>query len=115
MYFLSTGMGGKRITMMTNRKQVLNEALHATLQRETDHGTPEDSFKNIANLWSAYLMVGLNASDVANMMILMKVARNMTNPSHFDNYVDIAGYAACGWDIFARNAVPTCDPETNAF
>ena len=37
---------------------------------------PEDSFDNIAKLWSVYLGCDLGPSDVANLMGLMKVARN---------------------------------------
>lgn len=38
------------------------------------------------------------ARDVANMMVLLKVARNKAS-WHRDNWVDIAGYAACGAEV----------------
>lgn len=37
----------------------------------------------------------LEAEDVAIMMILLKIARIQTGTFKPDNYIDIAGYAAC--------------------
>jgi len=45
----------------------------------------------------------LNSEDVANMMILFKVARNSAN-SKDDNWIDIAGYAACGGEVSGERA-----------
>jgi hypothetical protein len=70
--------------------------------RNQAYGNPEDNFQNIADLWNAYLTRKpwpLNTMDVAMMMMLMKVARLKTNPTHRDSLVDAAGYAACGADI----------------
>jgi hypothetical protein len=36
------------------------------------------------------------AVDVANLMVLTKVARAKTSPHKLDHYIDIAGYAICG-------------------
>jgi hypothetical protein len=36
-------------------------------------------------------------SDVADAMILLKVARNVKVKTR-DNYVDIGGYAGCAWE-----------------
>jgi len=71
--------------------------------REKTYGTPGKNLTNIAELWEAYLMgrglldvgsSGVLPTDVANMMILLKVARLANNPGHRDSLVDIAGYAA---------------------
>ena len=73
--------------------------------RDEAYGKPEYSFKAIANLWSDYLRVThgiqrrLTATDVAAMMILFKVARIATGQNKDDNWVDAAGYAACGGEI----------------
>lgn len=62
-----------------------------------------DTIQIIADLWTAYLGPELprvlTAVDVSNMMILFKVARNTANFRKTDNWVDIAGYAACGGEI----------------
>ena len=39
----------------------------------------------------------IDSKDVAMMMILLKVARAAVPGIHLDNYVDIAGYAACAY------------------
>ncbi|WP_130837539.1 DUF6378 domain-containing protein [Lachnoclostridium sp. Marseille-P6806] len=83
------------------REEILNEAKKCVCtDRNEQYGEPEDNFKMIAALWNAYLknIDLLDSQDVANMMILFKVARNATaldNPKP-DNWIDIAGYAACG-------------------
>ena len=83
--------------METVRETVLRCAKRAVCgDRDKQYGSPEDSFKEIARLWSAYLNRPLLTSDVANMMILFKVGRNITGVAKLDNWVDIAGYAACG-------------------
>lgn len=82
-----------------NRKECLEAAAQAVLtDRETDYGKPEDTFEIIAELWSAYTGKTLDRLDVANMMILLKVAR-AANRYKDDTYIDIAGYAACAAEI----------------
>ena len=41
----------------------------------------------------------LEAEDVAIMMILLKIARIQTGTFKPDNYIDIAGYAACAAEV----------------
>lgn len=67
-------------------------------QREEDYGSPENNFQLIARFWELYLGTAVDVTDVANMMILLKVARN-AGGSKLDNWIDIAGYAACGGEI----------------
>lgn len=73
-----------------------------TNDRQNTHGQPEDSFRRIADLWSGYLTVGVREEDVAVMMALVKVARIMENPRHADNWIDGAGYFACGGEVALR-------------
>lgn len=99
----------------STRREVLETAIeHVTKNRQSTHGAPEQSFHSIARLWTAYLhnkmaaqailaTLQLTPADVALMMTLMKTARAQYNPCHADNWVDIAGYAACGCDV-ANNA-----------
>lgn len=87
-----------------DRADILNRAFQATKQRAQVHGKPENNFAIIAEMWSAYLDMEITAIDVANLMILFKVARSKTGVS-IDNYVDIAGYAACGGELYGRNSV----------
>lgn len=84
-----------------NREECLDEAKRNTTgKRQEDYGTPEDNFSRIAKLWSAYDgRVSFTAVDVAMMLALLKVARVKGSIAHFDNYVDLAGYAACAAEI----------------
>ncbi len=78
---------------------VLEDAIRAVYERPDAHGKPEDTFEKIAEMWNAYVGFSeefLDAEDVANMMILLKVARNSEGHYHEDNYIDIAGYAENG-------------------
>ena len=98
------------------RRQILEEAITVvTKDRATAYEEPEDSFKNIARLWNAYLAAKrdpeITSADVANMMILLKIARLTNNPSHYDSALDVAGYAACLADVAsAKSPVSDVDP-----
>ncbi len=82
------------------RKEVLETALSCVDGgREQDYGKPEDNFGTIASLWSTYLGYPVTSKDVAAMMILEKISRIMSGHAKDDNWVDIAGYAACGGEI----------------
>lgn len=82
------------------RSEMLDKAKEiVTKDRQAQHGKPEDSFGKIADYWSAYLGIPLKGYDVANLMILLKIARAQINPTNYDNYTDAAGYAACGCEL----------------
>lgn len=93
------------------REEILKEALKCVNgEREQQYGSPEDSFMAIAELWTVYLEHGcvedngavlLHPEDVAAMMALLKIARICTGKYKGDNWVDLAGYAACGGAIQA--------------
>lgn len=71
-------------------------------ERQGTYGNAEDNFASIAAFWGTYLNTPIDSTDVANMMILMKVARNASGVYKDDNYIDICGYAALGGEIAAR-------------
>ena len=72
---------------------------YITKDRQADHGDAEDNFSRIAQYWSVHLGTPVKAHDVAVMMALLKAARIKQNPHHIDNWVDGAGYFACGGEI----------------
>jgi hypothetical protein len=86
-----------------NRAEILDTAKqYVTQDRAAQHGDAEDNFRRIAALWNAYLDpegTFITAEDVAAMMALLKIARLSVNPGHLDNWVDGAGYLACGGEI----------------
>ena len=59
--------------------------------RQESYGKPEDNLGRIAHMWSAYLATAVSASDVAQMMVLLKIARSV-NTYERDNYLDAIGY-----------------------
>lgn len=101
------------------RKEILDKALSCVNgDRDEQYGNPEDSFRMIAELWMTYLgNVGavstvsfdgpyavnaqfhIRPQDVAAMLALLKIARIAGKQAKDDNWIDLAGYAACGGEI----------------
>lgn len=83
--------------------------------RNVSYGTPTQNFTNIAALWNTrfahMLKSDFTAADVADAMILLKVARNIAGTKK-DNWVDIAGYAGCGYEATLPPPEP---PKPEAF
>lgn len=83
-----------------DRLTILDAAAQAvTVDRAATHGQPEDTFGAIARVWSARLGVTLRSDQVAVMLVDLKTCRAWGNPFHSDNWVDMAGYAACGGEL----------------
>lgn len=80
------------------RKECLDAAAKCVLQdRQNQYGGPENNFERIAQMWNGYLGTnGIKPWDVAAMMGMLKMARARFNPKYADNWIDLAGYAACG-------------------
>lgn len=70
--------------------------------RHEAHGDKHECFGMIAELWSAYIGIRLSPEDVACLMALLKVARIGSGKHNPDNWIDLAGYAACGGEIAER-------------
>ena len=87
------------------RKQILENAIQTVCQDRRDkHGQIEDNFGLIADLWSTYIGASVTAVDVAMMMGMLKMARIKTGKYTQDNFVDLAGYAACGAEVAELDA-----------
>jgi hypothetical protein len=93
------------------RAQFLDEVEKLVCKdRNVTHGDAEDNFRVIADLWNIYLRNSkgsdntddLNNKDVAIMMCLFKISRLMTNVNNMENWLDLAGYAACGGGIVKK-------------
>ena len=71
--------------------------------REQDYGSPENNFKTISIMWNAYIKSvkrdHLEPYDVAAMLGLLKIARIAGGHNKEDNWIDLAGYAACGGEL----------------
>lgn len=92
------------------RKSVLYGAEQCVCgEREQDYGSPENNFQTIANMWCDYIArrypksnVPLDAHDVAIMMCLLKISRIASGQIKEDNYIDLAGYAACAGEVISK-------------
>lgn len=94
-----------------NRTEYLKRAAEIISgEREKIYGNPRDNFQLIADLWSRYLAstspFNLDCRDVANMMILLKIARSTKGNLYDDTWVDIAGYAALGGELAPHPSIP---------
>lgn len=69
--------------------------------RNAQYGDPRQDFQRTATMWSAYLGTEVAPHDVAALMALLKVSRIRWSPQKQDSWIDLAGYAACGWDCAA--------------
>lgn len=91
------------------REEILAAAKQCVCgDRDQDYGSPETSFNTIAELWEPYIRekcvsqdadVCITGADVAAMMGLFKIARIATGHGKADNWIDLAGYAACGGEL----------------
>lgn len=89
------------------RPEILDTAKQCVCgNREQDYGSPENNFSIIANLWTNYLGgdVSIKAHDAAAMLALLKIARIRSGNAKDDNWVDLAGYAACGGECQANES-----------
>lgn len=73
-------------------------------ERQDQYGNPEDTFEHIANLWTTYLSgygdkILVTKPMVAEMMCLLKIAREQCGKGKRDNMVDLIGYAALAADM----------------
>lgn len=82
------------------RSEILATASrYVTQERSMTHGDARDSFTVLGKVWGARLGIELRPEHVAIMLGDLKTVRAWDNPAHSDNWVDMAGYAACGGEI----------------
>lgn len=98
--------------MGTERGSVLLEA-HKIINgdRQQSYGNPEDTHQVIADLWNGYLQglayvygdefcfPNLTNIDIAHMMVLFKISRQINGAGKRDSVVDACGYMALSWDM----------------
>jgi len=86
-----------------SRGDILDTAKGYVMEdRASEHGDMESNFQMIGEYWSVHLGTEVSATDVSVMMTLLKVARIKSNASNMDNWVDAAGYMACGGEIASK-------------
>ena len=79
------------------RVEVLREAERlTTTERAAQYGPPSENFSRIAGYWNHYLRdhpLPLQPSDIAMMMVFLKIAREAQG-FKLDSSVDACGYMA---------------------
>lgn len=100
--------GNQSSVATPTRESILADAKRCVCgDRDQDYGSPENSFAVIGKLWGIYLeekclrdgRITILPEDTAALMCLFKTARVATGHGKADNWVDLAGYAACGGEI----------------
>lgn len=86
--------------------QILQDALAlVNADRQNDYGSPAESFRRIAALWSVYLGHPVSCRDVACLMALLKLGREAHRHKP-DNLIDAAGYIGLAADMAAQEVKP---------
>lgn len=102
------------------RSEILKAAERCVCtDRNQQYGEPEDNFRTISLLWSVYLCARgmeqpLGAADVGAMMALFKLGRIATGGDKADNFIDLAGYAACAGEISTESGHDRKDVKCSA-
>jgi hypothetical protein len=73
--------------------EILMEAANlVTGSRLETHGSAEESYGMVAELWGAYRGEKYSTDDVLVMMALMKIGRVKHGSKNIDDFVDACGY-----------------------
>lgn len=101
-------VAGINFTEDHKRQTVLDFAGEAISgERDERYGKPEDNLGRIAKFWTVLFGVEVEPWQVALAMDLLKTSRLMHDPTHFDGWVDKAGYAAVGYEVTERRTNET--------
>lgn len=101
------------------RSEILKAAERCVCtDRNQQYGEPEDNFRIIAALWNVYLFgrgakAQLNPADIGAMMALFKLGRIATGGNKADNFIDLAGYAACAGEISTESGRTSKDVKVS--
>ena len=92
-------MAGKE-SKQTPREEALHTAAELIAgNRDKQYGGPEENFGRIAKIWTVLFERPFSESDVAAAMIAVKMARLVNGGFQADTWIDIAGYAGCGYEV----------------
>lgn len=93
---------------MTYRSELLASAQKTVDgDRDKEFGDPLENMKCAAQLIAGYMGArrgdSITAADVPVIMSLFKIARLAGNRGSKDSWLDLAGYAAIGFDVMMRD------------
>lgn len=72
------------------------------LQQAARRECADDCFEALADMWTAYSRKHFSAQDVAMMLALLHVVRIGRGYGSEESFADLAGYAACGGEYWAK-------------
>lgn len=98
---------------MPTRPEILDTARgYVTRDRQATHGLPENTFGAIAAIWSARLGQQITPAQVCIMLIDLKTCRAWGNQPNAENWVDMAGYTACGGELATAKGEPSAPSQS---
>jgi hypothetical protein len=103
---------------MVKAEEIANKAASLVAgDRAATHGDKAINFRNIADMWNAWLdirfptgpLATLTPADVAKLMALLKIARMESGQYNADDAVDAVGYIAISGEL-SQPPVPDYAP-----
>ena len=79
--------------------ELLAHAASIVTRRRREYGEPAALFEQVAKRWSLTLGTRVTPAQVVLCLIDLKLARLARDPKHVDSVLDVAGYAACLWEV----------------
>ena len=82
-----------------NGPELLEHAAAIVTRRRREYGEPAELFVHVAKRWSLTLGAPVSPAQVVLCLLDLKLARLTRDPKHVDSVLDVAGYAACLWEV----------------
>lgn len=79
--------------------ELLEHVAAIVTRRRREYGEPAELFEHVARRWSLVLGVRVSPAQVVLCLLDLKLARLARDPGHVDSVLDVAGYAACLWEV----------------
>jgi len=104
----------KTVEPISDKEFILLEAIKATTKdRNNTYGPPSQDFTRTAALWSVLFEREFSAYEVALAMIALKMSRATWSPGVVDHWVDLAGYAGCGYECVTEEGIKNGNSTTD--
>ncbi len=82
-----------------NGPELLAHAASIVTKRRREYGEPAALFEQVAKRWSLTLGTRVSPAQVVLCLLDLKLSRLARDPKHIDSVLDVAGYAACLWEV----------------
>ena len=82
-----------------NGPELLEHAASIVTRRRREYGEPDELFEHVAKRWSLTLGTRVTPARVVLCLLDLKLARLAHDPRNVDSVLEVAGYAACLWEV----------------